>query len=377
MSEGRCLACMKPLDSGADRCPACGAPVPCAPNPPECLQPGYVLHGRFLIGKVISRSGSSVFYIAFDEQLQTVRCIKEFFPRGCRRLPDMSPEILPEAEADFRKFSDRFLQQARIISGLSEDRVSNVVKVFDQMTVSGTSYIIMEYLDGCTADEWIGRRKQGFAWQDAVQMMKSVLQTVEEVHRYGYLHRNLSLSNIFCVRDGSYRLIGFGSAESIRMAKSDPGRMWPSSKRYYSPEEQISNSVQGPWTDVYAAGACLFKAVAGGWPSGQQNGQVYPSLQAMGYTVPEELDRVIDRATQPDPKKRYPNAGAMLEALNRVREDRKMSAAPASGPSASAVPRTETAEKRKSGKGKMILIIGIIAAAAAAVAVILSGNPGL
>ena len=319
--EERCLACMKPLNAGTSMCFNCGTPVPCSPNPSDCLQPGYLLAGRFTIGQVIGRGGYGISYIAFDNRLQAVRCIKEYFPTNYGRNKDMSPIVAPGKEQDFERFSDRFLQEARIMSTLSADKVSNVVNVYDQLNLNGTTYILMEYLEGCTMDEWITRRKKALPWQEAVQAMVSVMQTLGEIHKHGYLHRDLSLSNIFRVQDGSVRVIDFGSAEPIDKAKNSPGEMWPSSKRYYSPEEQANNRVQGPWTDLYAAGACLFKMAAGGWPQNLQAGEAYPSLRALGIAVPDSLDKVISRATAPDPKKRYQSAGAMLEALNKISED--------------------------------------------------------
>ena len=87
------------------------------------------------------------------------------------------------------------------MSSMSEEKVSNVVNVYDQLVLNGTTYILMEYLDGCTLDEWITRRKQPLSWQDACKAMRTVLQTLEEIHRHGYLHRDLSLSNIFRVQE--------------------------------------------------------------------------------------------------------------------------------------------------------------------------------
>lgn len=318
MSGRRCLTCMQPLTVDSGKCPRCGALVPCPPNPPECLQPGNLLGNRFLIGRVIGRGGYSIFYIVYDQRLQTARCIKEFFPKNCRRMPDGTPDAAPGQEGNIRRLSERFRQEARIISAMSEDNVRNVVNVFDQLSLNGNPFILMEFLSGCTMDEWITSRRKGLPWQEACRDISAVLQSLQGIHDHGYLHRNISLSNIFRTSDGGIRVIGFGSAEPIETAKKNPGMMWPSSKRYYSPSEQISNSVQGPWTDVYAAGACLFKAVAGGWPQNHRNGEVFPALRPMGFEIPESLDKVINRATQPDPKKRYPTAAAMLEMLDRA-----------------------------------------------------------
>lgn len=321
MSAERCLACMKLLNSGVKQCPHCGARLPCAPNPQDCLQPGTLLGGRFLVGRTTARDGSGILYTVFDHRLQAIRSMKEFFPRKCARSQDMSPVFPSGQESYFRSMSGRFLQEARIMAVLSENRVSGTVDVFDRIKLNGNDYILMEHLNGCTLDEWLTAKRKALPWRESVQYMRAVLQALHGVHTHGYLHRNVSLSNVFRMYDGSIRVVGFGSAEPMITAQKDPGSLWPSSKRYYSPGEQISNSAQGPWTDVYAAGACLFKLTAGGWPSDHRNGEAFPSLRALGVDVPENLDRAIGRATQPEPRKRYQTAAAMLEALNHIRED--------------------------------------------------------
>ena len=211
MPQQRCLACMKEIYAGTV-CPYCGSPVPCTPNSPESLQPGYEL-GRFIIGKEIGRGGYGITYIAFDKRLQTVRCIKEYFPKNCKRLPNMEPDIQPGRAAEFVQFAERFLTEARIMSSVAVNKVSNVVNVYDILNDDRSSaeynhlpYIIMEYLEGCTMDEYILERKQPLHWREAVKVMCSVLRTLDEIHAQGYLHRDVSLSNIFRLKDGNRSL---------------------------------------------------------------------------------------------------------------------------------------------------------------------------
>lgn len=313
---------MKMLNSGINRCPYCGSFIPCAPNPPDSLPPGYVLGKRFITGKVTGRDASGFIYTVYDQRLQTLRSMKEFFPRQFIRRPDMSTETPPGLEGKYKTMHERFLQEVWIMSVMSEEKVSGTIDVFDRIRQNGNECVLMEHLNGSTLDETLTRQGKGFPWQESVRMMRSVLQTLCGIHALGFLHRNISLSNVFRMQDGSVRVIGFGSAEPTNLAKTDPGKMWPSSKRYYSPGEQIANSVQGPWTDIYAAGACLFKATAGGWPANHRNGDVFPSLLSLGINIPAGLDRIISKATQPEPRKRYPTAEAMLDALKRVSEEK-------------------------------------------------------
>ena len=265
MPLNRCLACMQEIEPGIRICPHCHTAIPCPPNDANSLQPGYEL-GRFVIGKQIGHGGYGKTYIAFDKRLQRIQCIKEFFPNKFRRLSDMSPDVTPEEKVEFDKSSDRFLQEARIMSAMSEHKVPNMVEVFDQLEMNGTTYILMEYLDGCTMDAYITQTQRGLPWREATDVAIAVLSALEGMHKEGYIHRDISLSNIFRLKNGSVRVIDFGSAEPIRTASLHPEQIGTSTKRFYSPPEQLAALPQGPTVDIYALGVCLFKMLAGGWP---------------------------------------------------------------------------------------------------------------
>ena len=173
---------MNPVTPAMVRCPHCGAQVPCPPNAPDALQPGYVLNNRFLIGRAIGRGGYGITYIAYDRRLLVVRCIKEYFPKGYRRNPDMSPLVPPDREADFRLHANRFLQEARIMSAMTEKKVDNVVAVMDQLDLNGTTYILMEYLDGCSMDQWLGYQQRALGWREAKATMMTVLKADRKAH---------------------------------------------------------------------------------------------------------------------------------------------------------------------------------------------------
>ena len=371
MPFNRCLVCMRESAPGGRVCSYCHAAIPCPPNPEDCLQPGCVLPrngGRYVIGRAIGRGGFGISYIAFDTRLQAVRCIKEYFPKSCRRREDMSPDVAPGEEERFKRYSDRFLQEARIMSDLSAKNVPNVAVVYDQLEENGTNYIVMEYLNGCTMDEYI-RKHGGLRWEEAKKVMTALLQTLSAIHRYGYLHRDVSLNNIFYLTEGGVRLIDYGCAEPIDKARNHPELAYPSRKLYYSPPEQVRREAQGEGTDVYAAGMCMYKLVAGGFPEGQGNGQNLPLLSGSDRSVPPAYDVVIRKAVRQEAGKRYPTAAAMLEDVRKI-------SMPAVKPPVQPKPRpipTEPASRsgRKSAWVRGIVLCAVLALAGAVLYVIL------
>ncbi len=328
MSRQRCLACMKEISGNENECPNCGSAVPCKSNSPESLQPGYEL-GHFLIGKETGRDLYSIRYIAYDRHLQKIRQIREFFPKGCGRRPDMKPEIPSGKTTEFKRLAGRFVTEARITAKLTGSRVENIINVYDILNDNGKSaeynhlpYVVMEYLEGCSMEEWMRRQKGPMPWREAVKSMCSVLQSLGDIHELGALHRDICLENIFRLKNGEVRLTGFAYVSDQTKAKEHSEQLIPNNRQYYAPQEQKANSAQDVRTDVYAAGVCLFRMVAGGWPAELSQELPFPAVGNLNTRipvhVPPELDSVINKATQPDPRKRYSTAKHMLSALQQL-----------------------------------------------------------
>ena len=272
----------------------------------------------FLVGKELGRGGFGITYVGLDTTLQTTRCIKEFFPKFCRRTDDLSVETNAVFQRQYDTLSARFRKEAQIMGRLRSSHVANIADVYDLWETNGTMYILMDYLEGCTLDEYITRMGSGMPWRDAKAVLETVLKTLSEIHASGYLHRDLSLNNIFRMKDGTVRLIDFGSAEKIEDARDYPEKTWRTNKKYYSSPEQISGSPQGPWSDIYSMGVCMFKLCSGGFPQTWKAGEPFPELADAGTQTKKEIqiiNEVIRRATQPDPRKRYQTAEEMLLAL--------------------------------------------------------------
>lgn len=348
-----CYCCMAEVPPEAAICPKCHSPVPYHPTDPRDLHPGTVLHGRLVIGRALGHGGFGITYIAYDSYLRILRAVKEFYPARIEASRDEQQHIVfvNAQDAKLREYRDRFLYEARMMSRASMSDAKNVVRIIDQFNENNTAYIVMEYLDGCTLDEYLKAQREPLPWQEAVPVALTVLGTLSTLHQNDLMHRDLSLNNIFRLNSGEIRLIDFGSAGLI----SDQSELPPSAKKGYSPLEQINSKEQGPWTDIYAMGACVFKMVVGGLPKGNP-GEPMPSASraAPSRNIPAWLDAAIIKATQREPANRFQTAEDFAKALSEGMNTR--------------------ARKKRGGKPIVpLLLVGV--AAGVVVTVLLVGRP--
>lgn len=348
-----CYCCMAEVPPEAAICPKCHSPVPYHPTDPRDLHPGTVLHGRLVIGRALGHGGFGITYIAYDSYLRILRAVKEFYPARIEASRDEQQHIVfvNAQDAKLREYRDRFLYEARMMSRASMSDAKNVVRIIDQFNENNTAYIVMEYLDGCTLDEYLKAQREPLPWQEAVPVALTVLGTLSTLHQNDLMHRDLSLNNIFRLNSGEIRLIDFGSAGLI----SDQSELPPSAKKGYSPLEQINSKEQGPWTDIYAMGACVFKMVVGGLPKGNP-GEPMPSASraAPSRNIPAWLDAAIIKATQREPANRFQTAEDFAKALSEGMNTR--------------------AQKKRGSKPIVpLLLVGV--AAGVVVTVLLVGRP--
>ena len=105
----------------------------------------------------------------------------------------------------------------------------------------------------------------------SAQIIAPILQALEEIHHTGLVHRDVSPDNIFVCKDkptdptfSEVKLLDFGAAREV--FSEDEKSLSILVKRGYSPYEQYTKKNQGPWTDVYALCAVLYRCVTGAAP---------------------------------------------------------------------------------------------------------------
>lgn len=314
-----CTNCFR-LKGNNKICPYCGKTG--APPSSEAyhLLPGTLLQGRYLIGQTLGYGGFGVIYKAFDLTLGIVVAIKEFFPVHliCRLPGEKSVSVFSGSkETDFHRGIERFLEEARTMAAFGKD--PNIVDILGFFTENGTAYIIMEFLDGISLNDYIKNNGGKIPVDEAVEIMQHVIKGVDVLHKGGIIHRDINPKNIMITVDNKIKIIDFGAAKFCDLKKSDDNFQDKVVTMGYAPPEQYrNNESQGTYTDIYAVGATLYRAITGVTPVNsldrQRNDPLkYPS--ELIEKIPKNIDVAIMKAMAFKCDYRFQTAEELSEAL--------------------------------------------------------------
>ena len=276
-----CLGCMRALPHPQATCPYCGWSRQTSQNLAGQLPQGITLTNplntrQYLIGKTVGQGGFGIVYTAWDIAGDRKVAIKEYFPKQYVSRDNSNTVILTSNSQNDKDFFDkqkkRFRQEAEKMQLFTDS--PNVVTVLDFFDANNTSYIVMEFIEGRTFEHVLKYApNQRLTLQDVLSNFQKVVDILERMHHtpwtddsgkfhQGIIHRDISPENIMYASDGSVKLLDFGAA---RVAKpNDPTQVL---KHGYAPYEQYLSigtaAMQGPWTDVYAFAATIYRAITG------------------------------------------------------------------------------------------------------------------
>ncbi|MBE5954294.1 MAG: zinc-ribbon domain-containing protein [Lachnospiraceae bacterium] len=304
-----CNNCNNQVEDGYDFCPYCGTVMENNSTEYECqLLPGRILKGRYAIGNVVGYGGFGITYGAVDNLMGTPVAIKEYYPFGVVDRDRYTGQLRLYKESDreeFMKGLDRFLGEAREL--VKFNNCPNVVSVLDFFTENDTAYMVMEFLDGQTLDEYIKINGGTLKEPMLTQTIFSVCEALEIVHNEGVIHRDISPDNIFICSDMTIKIIDFGAAKQFFATESKTVSV-VLKHGYAPPEQYISKGKFGPWTDIYALGATLYKAVTGTLPEESVGRIVEDALVPpieLNPDIPQGLNDAILKAMAIKAPERY------------------------------------------------------------------------
>ena len=337
---------------------------------PRALAVNTVLAGKYLVGPVLGEGGFGITYAGYDLNMETRIAIKEYFPvelvtrdttrRSAGDSGSVSGGSIPSAKGAFVSGnlasasepsaggvsssgggSDRvislsgeksktyqqglkkYVDEARNVSQFAD--IPGIVSVKDFFYENNTAYIVMEYIEGISLKEYLKQKGGKLSEEESLAILRPVLEALEKVHAAGIVHRDISPDNIMLTfaEEGeaetgqsgvvavygnisAVKLIDFGAARMT--SKNDQKSLTVILKHGYAPEEQYrSHGEQGPWTDVYAICAVLYRMLTGKVPEPAMD-----RLFSDGLKRPEELGVKITPAV----------SEAILRGLAVKKEDR-------------------------------------------------------
>ena len=320
----RCMNCMKEYEEGQAKCPRCGYVRGTRPREIYHLYPEMELADRYIIGTVVGFGGFGVLYRAWDRKLEHMVAIKEYYPAGMvTRIPGQKEVILYTGKKhdEYKNGLTRFLDEARNTARFSSN--PNIVNVFDFFEENGTAYMVMEFLEGVSLKEYISRAGGRLPWQQAVEIGLRIIDALKDVHGAKILHRDLSPDNVFMCDDGKIKLLDLGAARFTGL-DDEKTRTIVLKMGFAPPEQYRSKSQQGPYTDIYALGATLYRAITGQTPDESVNrqdsinhneGDTLKPMSQFVEGIPGYLDNAVLRAMALEPTLRFQNVQQMADAL--------------------------------------------------------------
>jgi WD40 repeat protein/serine/threonine protein kinase len=268
------------------------------PDHAQALPPGTALH-EYRIESLLGHGGFGITYLARDTGLARRVALKEYFPvqvavraQGVTVTPRSSPD-----SGLYSRGLQRFLTEARALAGFTHPNIVRVQRFFE---ANGSAYLVMDYEPGQSLTDYLQAHGPTLDQPTLLAIFLPVLDGLRAVHQAGLLHRDIKPDNIYLRAAGSPMLIDFGAARQL--LGQDSRSVTAMGTPGYAPIEQYtSRGRQGPWSDLYGIGACLYRCIQGDHPVDAADRQlaitepdplVPANIAARGRYAPELLEAI-------------------------------------------------------------------------------------
>ena len=277
----------------------------------DALPPGMALRDYTIEG-MLGHGGFGIVYRARHRELGNRVAIKEYLPIELALREGVDVRLRGTASREhYEDGLRRFRDEARTLVEFQSH--PSIVSCREFFRANGTAYLVMEHEEGLPLSALLRRREAAgrpFAEADLLAVMVPLLEGLARVHEAGALHRDIKPSNILVRRaDERPVLIDFGAA---KQGVAERSKSLAPYTEGYAALEQVGEGELGPWTDLYAAGAVMWRMAAGGNPPWQPPNPV---------KVEKRANAVVRGAADPLPSARELGAGrfsaGVLEAIDR------------------------------------------------------------
>jgi serine/threonine protein kinase len=246
-------------------------------------------------------------------------------------------KILPAEKVADPARKKRFVQEAKAASALNHP---NIVHIYDVSSDAGVDFIAMEYVEGKTLDEQIGRR--GLALKDTLKYAVQIADALAKAHSAGIVHRDLKPSNIMVNEDDTVKILDFGLAKLTEKAPAgefsatatmEAGEKPVTEKgvivgtvAYLSPEQAEGKEIDSR-SDIFSFGSVLYEMITGcrAFQGDSKISTISAVLNKepapLGPDIPHDLEKTILRCLRKDPARRWQTMSDLKVALEDLREE--------------------------------------------------------
>lgn len=226
---------------------------------------GTVLHRDcYRIDGYLASGGFGNTYVATDLRFGGKVAVKEFFMRGvsARGADGVTVSIsVSQNRPLFDEQMQKFRKEAKRLHRLDSKHIVKVSDLFDE---NGTTYYVMEFIDGGSVADMLKARKAPLDEDTAMGLLQQMLDALGVVHAQDIWHLDIKPQNIMVTKQGVAKLIDFGASKQLRAGGGATTSTGLSFTPGYAPMEQVeqNNRKFGAWTDLYSLGATFYSMVS-------------------------------------------------------------------------------------------------------------------
>ncbi len=282
--------------------------------------------GGYRIIRKVAAGGFGLVYLAVDPDGQQV-AVKEYLPSSlATRAPgELLPQVQPEKLSLYRLGLKSFFEEGRSLAQISHPSVVSVLNFFRE---NETVYMVMNYLEGAALQDFIVTArdlKQSKVFRESTirSLFDEILRGLRIVHQHKMLHLDIKPANIFITDDNKSVLIDFGAAREVLSKEGNfirpmytPG--------FAAPEMYRRDASMGPWTDIYAIGACIYACMQGYPPNEApqrlEKDRIAIALARLRGVYSDNLIEVVEWCMSLDPLSRPQSVFALQKELSREGE---------------------------------------------------------
>jgi serine/threonine-protein kinase len=277
-----------------------------AEHVPPPVDAAGLFAGRYRIVRTLGRGGMGVVYQAEDMRLKRFVALKF-----------LAATVSAHAQA-----RSRFLREAQSAAAIDDPRVCTVYEAGEDQ---GRAYIAMAFIDGPTLKDRIAQGP--LTMDETVSIARDVAAGLAAAHARGVVHRDVKPGNVMLAGPRLAKITDFGLARMESASQSTKTAGVAGTPAYMSPE-QAQGLPTDQRTDIWSFGCVLHEMLTGRSPFATASGQVdvfaivhgpAPAMTAFRPDAPASLAAILERCLQPDLRRRYQSASALLadlEAMN-------------------------------------------------------------
>ena len=284
--------------------------------------------GGYSIVRRLSAGGFGVVYLALDATGQQV-AIKEYLPASLatRNVGELAPQVQPDKLSLYRLGLKSFFEEGRALAQISHVSVVSVLNFFRE---NETVYMVMNYLEGGTLQDFIVtarnlKKPKVFRESTIRSLFDEILRGLRIVHQHKMLHLDIKPANIFVTDDDRAVMIDFGAAREVLSKEGNFVRPMYT-PGFAAPEMYRRDSSMGPWTDIYAIGACIYAAMQGYPPNDApqriEKDRLVLSLSRLRGVYSDNMIEVVEWCMSLDPLSRPQSVFSLQKELSREGERR-------------------------------------------------------